>query len=83
MFKCTRCGTQSKSGEKPIKVVLEERDRVYPPDGHTQKKNDPTFGREIVREASLCRTCGAVHEEAQVLQLAEMLAKAHTHTVVQ
>jgi hypothetical protein len=56
MFYCQACNKLSQPGEKPRRVVVETRDRVY-----TRKKGDKEIilgrGTEIVREVDLCTPC--------------------------
>jgi hypothetical protein len=70
MFRCGNCKGVSKPGEKPIRLVVESREKVYDPrfkmkrvnrDGWTRTENvciDPGGrGHEIVREINACADC--------------------------
>lgn len=59
-FICGVCRKHSKAGEKPIRVVIETREKIYPrrenanPNGNT----DPGgIGIEIVKEILVCSSC--------------------------
>lgn len=61
MFICQVCGIQQGHGKKPIKKVVEYRDKVYP-----KRFADPEckicidnggHGREIVKEIDVCEEC--------------------------
>lgn len=52
MFICAACNKNSISGEKPVKVVLERREKTY--------KNEDgkiSHGHEIVREVLMHEAC--------------------------
>lgn len=60
MFHCHGCKKLSQPGEKPHRVIVEKRDRVYTRKMRDKgKEREVTVGRgwEIVREASLCAPC--------------------------
>ena len=64
MFRCEQCGTQSKRGETPVKVVTETRSKVYHPSKH-QLKSESTAGEEIVKEVTVCKTCAVDFQEVK------------------
>jgi hypothetical protein len=51
MFRCQKTGKLSKPGEKPVRVVIETREKTYTIPARDPRK-DPkvTHGWEIVRE---------------------------------
>lgn len=64
MFKCAKCGNDSKPGEKVNRVVVKTRPKVYP----TREVWNATLfewitvdrggvGEEIVQEVELCGEC--------------------------
>lgn len=75
MFKCDneRCGGNIKHGDKPVKVVIETRPKVYPevlgpPQGWMR---DPKVidaggeGFETVKELTLCAPCAKARAERE------------------
>lgn len=63
MFKCESCKKFSKPGDKATKVIVEERQMVYPP-----RYKEDEFGRqaiidkggegfETIREVTVCPAC--------------------------
>jgi len=55
MFKCELSGRVSVPGEKPVRVVLETRERIYTVKTRDNKDKEIGRGTEIVREALVCR----------------------------
>jgi hypothetical protein len=70
MFYCenTKCKKLSKPGEKPRRLVVETRERIYTrtvKDKGKDKEITLGCGWEIVREASMCAPCaeGMSHDQ--------------------
>lgn len=59
MYRCQRCKSQSKVGEKQIKVTSETRKKTY--ENHIRKGKKvftiKSEGFEIVKELKLCTAC--------------------------
>lgn len=51
MFICEHCGCLSDMGEKPVRVVIEIREKIYDNNGIITK------GHEIVREIVVHKDC--------------------------
>lgn len=66
MYRCQVCGVLVPAGDKALTVVIEKRDKVYPPTPRLEKKGKKRRERgefpggrgwEIAREALACRVC--------------------------
>ena len=65
MFKCDRCKRSYGPREKPHRVIMEERDKIYSyrkyanrPDQYGDRTDDRGGqGREIAKEMILCEVC--------------------------
>jgi len=59
-FPCQICKTPQKEGTRPIKVVLDKRERVYKNSFYNDDEKLVTkssSGWEIVKEADACQEC--------------------------
>lgn len=58
-FRCEKCGKAQKPRTKPIRVVTEMRDKVYPQrfDDEDNIIDSGGVGREIVSEIQICLEC--------------------------
>jgi hypothetical protein len=55
MFRCDECKEISKPSEKPVRVVVETRNKIYPM--RPQAYDPGGTGTEIVREILVHSTC--------------------------
>lgn len=64
MFKCEKCHHITKPREKMTKVPAITRLKTYENKckHKNQKKVLVTYGKEIVKEISICERCAAKHE---------------------
>ena len=58
-FKCDKCGKVQPPRSKPVRLVTEYRDKVYPPrfDSNHVCIDNGGKGREIVGETIYCQPC--------------------------
>ena len=61
MVNCGKCGKTTKSGEKPVRVVLETRQKMYTNSARGEKDMDIAISRgsEIAKEAFWCSKCAS------------------------
>ena len=60
-FKCDVCGETIPNNIKPIKKVVETREKIYPPVLKPDKTIDRIpVGWEVVKEIDCCRRCSLI-----------------------
>lgn len=65
MFRCTRCQKVSLPGDKPVRLVVETREKVYPFRSRANRRrgymnftdDEGGRGQEIKREVVVCKDC--------------------------
>ena len=66
MFKCQNCGRNSRPHEKPVRVVIETREKEYVNKWYSRRKKEHekiTYGTEIVKEKVICERCNRKENE--------------------
>jgi hypothetical protein len=58
-FRCEICKQPQPDHTKPVRVVTEEREKIYPPRYRSDRTliDEGGVGTEIVKEKSLCQPC--------------------------